>query len=89
MTWSRAIQILPIGSAAPCHPYRISWVGRSGWPGQASRLLAVATGLFGGLLYLLFSSILALYLTIDGDRIRRYLIVFLPSDRQEQALAGD
>jgi predicted PurR-regulated permease PerM len=54
--------------------------------GQASRLLSVATGLFSGLLYLLFSLILALYLTIDGDRIRRYLIVFLPSDRQDQAL---
>jgi predicted PurR-regulated permease PerM len=53
--------------------------------GQASRLLSVATGLFSGLLYLLFSLILALYLTIDGERIRRYLIVLLPSDRQEQA----
>jgi predicted PurR-regulated permease PerM len=37
-------------------------------------------------LYLLFSLILALYMTIDGERIRRYLIGFLPSDRLDQAL---
>jgi predicted PurR-regulated permease PerM len=54
--------------------------------GQASRLLGVATGLVTGLLYLVFALILALYLTIDGDRIRRYLISFLPFDRHEQAL---
>jgi predicted PurR-regulated permease PerM len=60
--------------------------GALGLAGQFSRLLAVATGVFGGLLYLLFSLILALYLTIDGDRIRRYLIQFLPADREEQAL---
>ncbi len=54
--------------------------------GQASRLLVVATGLLSGLLYLVFTLILALYLTIDGDRIRRYLITFLPFDRHEQAL---
>jgi predicted PurR-regulated permease PerM len=49
--------------------------------------VGVATGLFSGVLYLLFSLILALYLTIDGDRIRRYLIQFLPFDRQNQALS--
>jgi predicted PurR-regulated permease PerM len=54
---------------------------------QAPRLLSVATGVLGGVVYLLFTLILALYLTIDGDRIRRYLIQLLPFDRQEQALA--
>ena len=54
--------------------------------GQASGLLGVATGLVSGVLYLVFTLILALYLTIDGDRIRRYLILFLPFDRHDQAL---
>lgn len=54
--------------------------------GQASRLVSVATGVVSGVLYLVFTLILALYLTIDGDRIRRYLVVFLPYDRHEQAL---
>jgi predicted PurR-regulated permease PerM len=58
-----------------------------GLAGQAPRLVGVVTGLFSGMLYLLFSVILALYLTIDGDRIRRYLVQFLPFDRQDQALA--
>jgi len=54
--------------------------------GQASRIVGVATGLVSGLLYLVFTLILALYLTIDGDRIRRYVIQFLPFDRHDQAL---
>jgi predicted PurR-regulated permease PerM len=53
---------------------------------QASRLVSAATGLFTGVLYVLFSLVMALYLTIDGDRIRRYLIQFLPFGRHEQAL---
>jgi predicted PurR-regulated permease PerM len=60
--------------------------GAVGLLGQASRLLGVATAVFSGVLYLIFSLILALYLTIDGDRIRRYPIRFLPADRQAQAL---
>jgi predicted PurR-regulated permease PerM len=58
----------------------------SGLLGQASRLLGVATAVFSGVLYLIFTLILALYLTIDGDRIRRYVIEFLPLDRQTQAV---
>jgi predicted PurR-regulated permease PerM len=61
--------------------------GAVGLMGQASRLVGFATGIFSGALYLLFSLILALYLTIDGERIRRYLIQFLPFDRQDQALS--
>ena len=60
--------------------------GAAGLLGQASRLLGVATAVFGGVLYLAFALILALYLTIDGDRVRRYPIQFLPLDRQAQAL---
>src|SRR5205814_3750010 len=44
----------------------------------------VATGAVGEALYLLFALIMALYLTIDGDRIRRYLVQFVPFDRQNQ-----
>jgi putative permease len=60
--------------------------GAVGLLGQASRLVGVATGLVSGLLYLVFTLILALYLTIDGDRIRRYVIQFVPFGRQDQAL---
>jgi predicted PurR-regulated permease PerM len=49
-------------------------------------LLGVATAVFSGALYLIFTLILALYLTIDGDRIRRYVIGFFPLDRQAQAV---
>jgi predicted PurR-regulated permease PerM len=60
--------------------------GVMGLAGQASRLVGFATGLFGAVLYVLFSLILALYLTIDGDRIRRFAIQFLPFERHDQAL---
>jgi putative permease len=60
--------------------------GAIGVLGQASRLLGVATSVINGLLYLLFALILALYLTIDGDRIRRYAIRLLPFDFQPQAI---
>jgi predicted PurR-regulated permease PerM len=53
---------------------------------QASRLVSVATSVFTGVLYVLFSLVLALYLTIDGDRVRRYMTQFLPFERHEQAL---
>jgi putative permease len=60
--------------------------GAVGLLSQASRLLGLATAVFSGVLYLIFALILALYLTIDGDRIRRYPIQFMPLDRQAQAL---
>jgi predicted PurR-regulated permease PerM len=59
--------------------------GAAGLLGQASRVLGVATAVFSGVLYLIFTLILALYLTIDGDRIRRYVIRLMPLDRQAQA----
>jgi predicted PurR-regulated permease PerM len=54
--------------------------------GQASRLLTFATGLFSGVLYSVFTLILALYITIDGNRIRLYVVELLPFDRHAQAL---
>jgi predicted PurR-regulated permease PerM len=54
--------------------------------GQASRIVGLATGILSGTLYLLFTLILALYLTIDGNRIRRFVVQFLPFDRQDQAI---
>ena len=61
-------------------------VGATGILTQAPRLVSVATGIFSSLLHVVFTLFLALYLTIDGDRVRRYVIAFLPFDRQEQAL---
>ncbi len=53
---------------------------------QASQVIGIATSALGGVLHLVFTLILALYLTVDADRIRRYLIQFLPFERQDQAL---
>ena len=53
---------------------------------QTPRLVGVATGVFTTLVRLLFTLFLALYFTIDGERIRRYAIEFLPTDRHQQAL---
>jgi predicted PurR-regulated permease PerM len=53
---------------------------------QASRLVGAAAGVASAVLHLLFTIVLALYLTIDGDRIRHYAIDLLPLDRHEQAL---
>ncbi len=60
--------------------------GLAGVLGQAPRLLGVASGVLSGVVYLIFTFILALYLTIDGERIRQYLFEFMPLDRQAQAL---
>jgi predicted PurR-regulated permease PerM len=61
-------------------------VGATGILTQAPRLVSVATGIFSSLLHVVFTLFLALYLTIDGDRVRRYTIAFLPFGRQTQAL---
>jgi predicted PurR-regulated permease PerM len=60
--------------------------GAAALASQAPRLVGVATGLASGLLHVVFTLVLALYLTIDGDRIRRYAVTFLPFERHEQAL---
>lgn len=41
--------------------------------------------MFGTAQYVLFTFVLALYLTIDGDRVRRSAIEFLPCERRGQA----
>ena len=41
-----------------------------------------ATSLLGGFLAVLFTVFMALYLTIDAPRMRDYLVVFWPRDRQ-------
>ena len=53
---------------------------------QAPRLVGAAASVASGLLHVLFTIVLALYLTIDGERIRRYAIDLLPFGRHEQAL---
>jgi predicted PurR-regulated permease PerM len=60
--------------------------GASALLSQAPHLLGVATGVFSAVLHVVFTLFLALYLTIDGERIRRYAIEFLPFDRHGQAL---
>jgi predicted PurR-regulated permease PerM len=44
-----------------------------------------ATSLLGGFLAVLFTVFMALYLTIDAPRMRDYLVVFWPRDRQPRA----
>ncbi|MGH2354378.1 MAG: AI-2E family transporter, partial [Chloroflexota bacterium] len=48
-------------------------------------VVRVALGVVTGALNGIFILVLALYLTQDSERIQRYLIGFLPLDRQEQA----
>jgi predicted PurR-regulated permease PerM len=58
--------------------------GAVGIAAQAPQILRVAGGAFGGFFHALFALILALYLTADGARIRRYIVQLFPFDRQEQ-----
>jgi predicted PurR-regulated permease PerM len=44
--------------------------------------VAFATSLLGGFLAVLFTVFMALYLTIDAPRMRDYLVVFWPRERQ-------
>jgi predicted PurR-regulated permease PerM len=53
--------------------------------GQALVVVRVALGVLSGTLNGIFVLILALYMTADSGRILRYLIGFLPADRQDQA----
>jgi predicted PurR-regulated permease PerM len=52
---------------------------------QALVVAQYAVGLLGGALDVFLTLILALYLTADAYRVRRYVIGFLPRDREEQA----
>lgn len=52
---------------------------------QAGRLLQFALGVVGGLLDLLLLMVLTFYLSVDGARIRKLLIQFLPPERRPHA----
>jgi predicted PurR-regulated permease PerM len=54
--------------------------------GQTANLVRVLFGVLGGALNGILVLVLALYITQDSDRIQRYLVGFLPPDRQEQAM---
>ncbi len=51
---------------------------------QALVVFQFLLGFLGGALNFIFILFLALYLTSDADRIRRYFITFLPPDRRPQ-----
>jgi predicted PurR-regulated permease PerM len=52
---------------------------------QALIVVQVALGVLSGALNGIFILVLALYITVDSGRIQRYLVSWLPADRQEQA----
>lgn len=52
---------------------------------QALNLVGVALGVFGGLLTLLLTLLITFYLIVDGERVRAYLLSFLPAGRLAQA----
>ena len=52
--------------------------------GQAVVVLRVAMGVLGGALNGIFVLVLALYITEDMDRIRRYALSFLPPERRDR-----
>jgi predicted PurR-regulated permease PerM len=56
--------------------------GVSGALGGMLGLVNFATSLLGGFLTVLFTVFMALYLTIDAPRMRDFLVVFWPLDRQ-------
>jgi predicted PurR-regulated permease PerM len=47
--------------------------------------ITVVFSLFGGFVNVIFVLFMALYLTVDAERMRDYLLVFLPASRQELA----
>jgi predicted PurR-regulated permease PerM len=56
----------------------------SGLLGQTLILLRFVVGFLSGALNGIFVLVLALYITQDSERILRYLVGFMPEDRQEQ-----
>jgi predicted PurR-regulated permease PerM len=60
-----------------------------GLPVELASLLAIvtfATSLLGGFVVVLLTVFMALYLTIDAPRMRDYLVVFWPGDRQRRVV---
>ena len=64
---------------------RVGTTQLQGFLTQALVVLRLLLGFLGGALNFIFVLFLALYITSDADRIRRYLISFLPPERREQA----
>ena len=58
----------------------------SGLLGQTLTLLRFLVGFLSGALNGIFVLVLALYITQDSERILRYLVAFMPQDRQDQVL---
>jgi predicted PurR-regulated permease PerM len=58
----------------------------SGLLGQTLTLLRFLVGFLSGALNGIFVLVLALYITQDSERIVRYLVAFMPRDRQDQVL---
>jgi predicted PurR-regulated permease PerM len=56
--------------------------GLAGVLGSMLGVVGFATSLLGGFLTILFTVFMALYLTIDAARMRDYLAVFWPTERQ-------
>jgi len=53
--------------------------------GQALGVASLLLTIFGGAVNVLFVLFMALYMTVDGERILNYVIVFFPLSRQPQA----
>jgi predicted PurR-regulated permease PerM len=58
----------------------------TGFLNQALAIVGLVLGVLGGALNGIFILFLALYITVDNERIQRYLVGFLPPDRRDQAL---
>ena len=56
----------------------------AGLLGQIASAATILLNVFGGLVNVLFILFMALYITVDGERIRDYALVFLPLSRQAQ-----
>ena len=52
---------------------------------QALSIVGVALGVFGGLLTAILTLLVTFYLVVDGQRIRDYLLSFLPEGQQPRA----
>ena len=58
----------------------------SGLLGQTLTVLRFLVGFLSGALNGIFVLVLALYITQDSERILRYLVAFMPEERQDQVL---
>ncbi|HEX6797034.1 MAG TPA: AI-2E family transporter [Ktedonobacterales bacterium] len=52
---------------------------------QALNIIGVALGVFGGLLTAILTLLVTFYLVVDGQRIRDYLLSFLPAGQRPRA----